>query len=74
MFLQETQDLRKQLINKQLELRDAYNDPNPDPVRIATLQQEIVALQIQIQTIAKKYGLPAWVCGGYMMGPGYYYH
>ena len=72
-FYQETQALRDQLIAKQIELRNEFNSPTPDPALIAQLQQEIVDLQLQIQAIAKKYNLPAWLCAVSTMGPGYYW-
>ena len=67
-FYDETQDLRDALMSKRVELRNEYRAPAPDTGRIADLRREIAALQAQLRSAARDYGLPAGGGPGMMMG------
>lgn len=68
-FQKETLSVRDELLTTQLELQNEYNKPAPDTTRIATLKKEVIDIQAKIQTVAEKYGLPAFGTG-HGMGHG----
>jgi zinc resistance-associated protein len=69
-FQQETLSLRDKLMTKNLELQNEYSKPVPDTNRIARLRKEIIDLQVKIQNIKDKYGLPTWNSRWGMMDRG----
>lgn len=70
-FQKETLNLRDELLTKRIELQAEYDKPAPDTAKIASLRKEIIDIQAKIQTVADKYGVPAWGPGrGMMMGRG----
>ncbi len=69
-FQKETLNLRDELMTKQMELQNEYNNPAPDTNRIVALKKEIIDIQAKIRTVAEKYGISAGGPMGSTMGHG----
>lgn len=70
-FQRDTLDDRKLLATKNLELRDLYNDPNPDQGRVQALSNEITDLRARIDKKAIEAGVGSGFGPGYGRGRGY---
>jgi Spy/CpxP family protein refolding chaperone len=57
VFAEEMSPLRDKLFSRRMELRELWSQPSPDQARIAAKQQEIRALQSEIQERATQYQL-----------------
>ncbi len=57
IFAEEMSPLRDRLFSRRMELRELWSRPSPDQARIAAKQQEIRALQSEIQERATQYQL-----------------
>jgi hypothetical protein len=62
-FHKETLALRDELAAKRIDLQEAYDQPEPDQARIASLRKDIVDIEAKIQVVADKYGVRQWSHG-----------
>jgi len=69
-FLDETADIRRDLVVKRSALSAMMRQDNPDETKVATLTGELYDLRGQLETMAEEAGLEKYARGPGMMGNG----